>query len=110
MSFGALSGPAKEALGRGASAAGTSTTTGAVSYTHLDVYKRQGLDTDLAAAIGGTVTADIKDTHVVLDVPADKLDAARGAVTSLRPGVKVMSAGESIEIFKEVGLLSLIHI
>ena len=28
MSFGALSGPAKEALGRGASAAGTSTTTG----------------------------------------------------------------------------------
>ena len=28
MSFGALSGQAKEALGRGASAAGTSTTTG----------------------------------------------------------------------------------
>ena len=28
MSFGALSGPAKEALGRGASIAGTSTTTG----------------------------------------------------------------------------------
>ena len=28
MSFGALSGPAKEALGRGATAAGTSTTTG----------------------------------------------------------------------------------
>ena len=28
MSFGALSGPAKEALGRGASQAGTSTTTG----------------------------------------------------------------------------------
>ena len=28
MSFGALSGPAKEALGRGASEAGTSTTTG----------------------------------------------------------------------------------
>ena len=28
MSFGALSGPAKEALGRGASASGTSTTTG----------------------------------------------------------------------------------
>jgi glutamate synthase domain-containing protein 2 len=28
MSFGSLSGPAKEALGRGATAAGTSTTTG----------------------------------------------------------------------------------
>ena len=64
----------------------------------------KGLDADLSAAIGGPVTADVKDTHVVLDVPADKLDAARSAVTTLRPGVKVMSAGEAIEIFKEVGL------
>ena len=34
MSFGALSGPAKEALGRGASEAGTSTTTGDGGMTH----------------------------------------------------------------------------
>ena len=34
MSFGALSGPAKEALGRGASIAGTSTTTGDGGMTH----------------------------------------------------------------------------
>ena len=34
MSFGALSGPAKEALGRGASAAGTSTTTGDGGMTY----------------------------------------------------------------------------
>ena len=36
MSFGALSGPAKEALGRGASAVGTSTTTGdGLSLIHI---------------------------------------------------------------------------
>jgi glutamate synthase domain-containing protein 1 len=59
---------------------------------------------DLGKAIDGKVSAEIKDTHAVLDVPAAKLDPARAAVTQLRPGVKVMSAGESIEIFKEVGL------
>jgi glutamate synthase domain-containing protein 1 len=33
-----------------------------------------------------------------------QLEAARSALTHLRPEVKVMSAGEGIEIFKEVGL------
>jgi methylamine---glutamate N-methyltransferase subunit A len=64
----------------------------------------KNLDKDLGKAIGGKVIAEIKDTHAVLDVPAGKLDAARAAVTDLRSGLKVMSAGESIEIFKEVGL------
>ena len=64
----------------------------------------KNLDKDLGKTIDGKVTAEIKDTHAVLDVPADKLDAARAAATELRPGLKVMSAGESIEIFKEVGL------
>ncbi len=63
-----------------------------------------GLDTDLAGAVGGAVTMERKDTHAVLEVEAEKLDAARAAVTALRDGIKVMSAGETIEIFKEVGL------
>ena len=62
------------------------------------------LDTDLHAALGQPVTLLIKDTHAVLEVPLNQLDAARSALTHLRPGLKVMSAGESIEIFKEVGL------
>jgi glutamate synthase domain-containing protein 1 len=33
-----------------------------------------------------------------------RLEAARSALSHLRPNVKVMSAGDSIEIFKEVGL------
>jgi len=59
---------------------------------------------DLATAIGAEVTAEIKDTHVVLDVPKDRLDDARSAMERLKPQLKVMSAGETIEIFKEVGL------
>jgi glutamate synthase domain-containing protein 1 len=62
------------------------------------------LDADLRDAIGQPVLMLIKDTHAVLEVPLAQLEAARSALTHLRPLVKVMSAGESIEIFKEVGL------
>ena len=62
------------------------------------------LDGDLGAAIGQPVTMLVKDTHAVLEVPLTQIEAARSAVAHLRPGMKVMSAGEAIEIFKEVGL------
>lgn len=62
------------------------------------------LEVALAKAIGATVSVAVKSTHAVVDLPAGKLDAARQALASLRPAIKVMSAGESIEIFKEVGL------
>ena len=63
-----------------------------------------GLAAAVAEALGATVKGEIKATHLVLDVPAGTLDAARAAVARLRPAVKVMSAGEAIEIYKEVGL------
>ncbi len=59
---------------------------------------------DLGRAVGATITAEIKDTHIVLDLPAPALDAARAALRTLRPDARVMSAGEGIEIYKEVGL------
>jgi glutamate synthase domain-containing protein 1 len=62
------------------------------------------LDGDLHAAIGQPVAMLVKSTHAVLEVPLAQLDAARSALAHLRPAVKVMSAGDSIEIFKEVGL------
>lgn len=64
----------------------------------------KNLAKDLGKSLGSPVKAVIKNTHVVLDVPARKLDAARSALTQLRPNCRVMSSGESIEIFKEVGL------
>ncbi len=62
------------------------------------------LDGDLHDAIGQPVTMKIKSTHAVLEVPMGQMEAARSALSHLRPAVKVMSAGDSIEIFKEVGL------
>jgi methylamine---glutamate N-methyltransferase subunit A len=64
----------------------------------------KGLDGDLHAAIGQPVAMLVKSSHAVLELPLAQLDAARSALTHLRPDVKVMSVGDSIEIFKEVGL------
>ena len=64
----------------------------------------KGLQTDLALKLGCEIADRIRDTHIVLDLPHDQMAAARTAIATLRPGLKVMSAGDSIEIFKEVGL------
>lgn len=62
------------------------------------------LASDLGAAIGCDVAVAPKNTHAVLTLPTEKLDAARSAIREVRPDVRVMSAGEEIEIYKEVGL------
>ena len=64
----------------------------------------EALDRDLRKEIGGAVHLEAKDTHAVIEVDEDRLGPAREAVMRLRPGLKVMSAGEGIEIYKEVGL------
>ncbi|MGL6209230.1 MAG: class II glutamine amidotransferase [Paracoccaceae bacterium] len=63
-----------------------------------------GLHADLSQAIGHPVEVQVKSTHAVIEVPLDQIETARAALTRLRPAIKVMSAGDSIEIFKEVGL------
>lgn len=68
------------------------------------VHDFKGLADDLGAAIAASVTGVVKDTHIVLDLPLNRLDAAREAIATLRPNATVMSAGEGIEIYKEVGL------
>lgn len=62
-----------------------------------------GLPESLSKAIGAPVRADIKSTHAVLHVPSAKADAARAALRAHHPQVRVMGAGEAIEIYKEVG-------
>jgi glutamate synthase domain-containing protein 1 len=62
------------------------------------------LAADLGKAIGAMITIVSKDTHAVLTLPSDMLDAARAAIREVRPTARVMSAGEEIEIYKEVGL------
>lgn len=63
-----------------------------------------GLDKALGKAIGSTVGLQRRDTHAVLTMPSEKITAARAVLRDLRPNVRVMSTGDSLEIYKEVGL------
>ncbi|WP_297772383.1 glutamine amidotransferase family protein [uncultured Roseovarius sp.] len=58
----------------------------------------------LSSEIGAPVGLRRKDTHAVLDFPEGKADDLRDALARVAPDVRVMSTGESIEIYKEVGL------
>lgn len=62
------------------------------------------LDADLHAALGQPVAMLIKSTHAVLEIPSGQITAARSALLNLRPNLKIMSVGDSLEIYKEVGL------
>ncbi len=62
------------------------------------------LDRALAEAIAAPVALTRRETHAVLTLPSEALPAARAALPGLRPGISVMSWGDAIEIYKEVGL------
>ena len=63
-----------------------------------------GLEAFLSKAIGEQVRVRTVATHAVVDLSLDKLQGARTALKAERPEIRVMSAGEVIEIYKEVGL------
>lgn len=63
-----------------------------------------GLQGELEKALGLTLAVEIKSTHAVITLPKDKLDEGRAALAELRPDIRVMSSGDSIEIYKETGL------
>lgn len=46
----------------------------------------------------------VKDTHAIVTLPAEGLDAARAALASISSDMRVMGSGEAIEIYKETGL------
>jgi len=62
------------------------------------------LATDLGAEIGADVSMRRADSHAVLSLPADKAHDARAALATLRPGLRIMSDGANVEIYKSVGL------
>lgn len=63
-----------------------------------------GLDKALGEKLGSPVTLLRRHTHAVLGVPRGREDAARAALTAIDPTIRVMSAGTTLEIYKEVGL------
>lgn len=63
----------------------------------------EGIAKAVEQAIGSKASLEVKSTHAVLTCPADKADAARQAIREGFPSVRIMGAGEAIEIYKEVG-------
>ena len=63
-----------------------------------------GLEKKLSKAICASIKMDIRDTHAVLTMPQTSLDAAMEELRHLEPVIRIMGRGESIEIYKEIGL------
>lgn len=59
---------------------------------------------NLEAKIDAPVSIQRKDTHAVLKLPAGKASEARQTLDELYTSIRLMSAGDTIEIYKEVGL------
>ena len=63
---------------------------------------------DLATALSSAIDVEVSmrqiDTHAVLTIPVEKSTEVRVALHKLRPKIRVMSEGQAIEIYKEVGL------
>ena len=62
------------------------------------------LDNDLRKRIKGQVSMAIKDTHAVLSLRAAQVAAESAILPENRPGLREMSHGTALEIYKEVGL------
>lgn len=63
-----------------------------------------GLAEKLGDALGCDITIAVKDTHAVLELPTSQIEAARAAIADMSGDIRVMSVGDIIEIYKEVGL------
>ena len=63
-----------------------------------------GLDAELSDTLGMLVSLTIKDTHAVVSLPRVQLNSARSLLSNHHPSIRVMSTGDSIEIYKETGL------
>ncbi|ANM14283.1 MULTISPECIES: class II glutamine amidotransferase [unclassified Rhizobium] len=63
----------------------------------------EGLAGDLEKA-GIRAEVSIKSTHAIIELDASKLASVRKALEEIRPAVRLMGSGESVEIYKEIGL------
>lgn len=59
---------------------------------------------DLSKTTGAKIAIRVKDTHAVLEISEKRAFEIREALKTARPSIRVMSEGDTIEIYKEVGL------
>ncbi len=62
------------------------------------------LEADLSRAVDTPVSLSRKATHSVIHAPSAKASQIRQALRELRPDMRIMSTGDVMEIYKEVGL------
>lgn len=62
------------------------------------------LEKELEKATSAQVSMSVKDTHAVLEISNKRVDDITYALKKIRPNVRIMSTGDIIEIYKEVGL------
>ncbi|MCP4315494.1 MAG: glutamine amidotransferase family protein [Hyphomicrobiales bacterium] len=58
----------------------------------------------LIEAAGGAASLSRNDTHAVITAPSDKMPLVEAHLAASHPALRVMSRGDVIEIYKEVGL------
>jgi len=58
----------------------------------------------LLKPVDASVTVELKSTHAVIETDATQSAAVRNLLAEQRPDVRVMGSGDSVEIYKEVGL------
>ena len=64
----------------------------------------KGLEKEINALTGVKISIRTKSTHAVLEMETASIPAVRKALKQIRPSLRIMSAGDTIEIYKEVGL------
>ena len=64
----------------------------------------KALEKEINALTGIKVSMRTKSTHAVLEMETASIPAVRKALKQIRPSLRIMSAGDTIEIYKEVGL------
>lgn len=62
-----------------------------------------GLEGALAEA-GHNALMTVKSTHAVIEVESTELEKVRDTLAAIRPSIRVMGSGGSVEIYKETGL------
>lgn len=62
-----------------------------------------GLEEDLAAR-GIAAAVAVRSTHAVVEIASADLGGIRAVLAEIRPAVRIMGSGDSVEIYKETGL------
>ncbi|WP_181704952.1 class II glutamine amidotransferase [Chthonobacter rhizosphaerae] len=82
---------------------------GSADTTKVTVRLAAGASADavvsgLSEALGEPVSSTVRGSHVVLSLPADRLEDGLTALGRIAPDATVASIGSRMEVYKEVGL------